>query len=71
MRKLIRKKNISLKSVNNHKTKSHKFYASHHNVSKGLEDIYKSLAPIYQSLSDDFEKADLCDLEFYERWLHG
>lgn len=71
LKKLIRKKNISKKSVNNHKIKNHKFYANNHIVSKEIEEIYTSLTPVYQTLNADYERVDLIDLEFYERWLNG
>lgn len=72
MRKFVIKKNRYLKTVNNHKIQNyHKLYEKKHIVSKGLEDVYKSLSPIYQELDNAFEKIDLIDLEFYERWLNG
>ena len=55
MKKIIKKKNIRLKSVNNHKIKIyHKKDSLNHIVSKGLEDVYASLDPIYQQLENDF-----------------
>lgn len=71
LKKLIKNKNITVKSVNNHKIKNHKFHPIKHIVSKELEEIYSSLSPIYQSLNNDFMMVDLIDLEFYERWLNG
>lgn len=71
VKKIIKNKNITVKSVNNHKIKNHKFNLNYHMVSKEMAQIYSSLAPIYQSLNDEFEKIDLIDLEFYERWLNG
>ena len=72
MKKVIKIKNRSFKSANNHKIQNyHKFYEKKHIVSKGLEEIYYQLAPIYQELDEDFQKTDLIDLEFYERWLNG
>ena len=72
MKKLIRKKNRSLKSVNNHKIQIyHKLRSKNHNVNRRLCENYAQMLPIYQELDLDFEKIDLIDLEFYERWLNG
>ena len=72
MKKLVRKKFRSLKSVNNHKIQIyHKLRANKHIVNGELGVIYKQMLPIYQELDFDFQKADLIDLEFYERWLNG
>lgn len=71
MKKTLKSKFTSLKSVNNHKIKSHKTNGVWHIVSKGIEDIFDSLAPIYQMLDEDFLQCDLIDYEFYERWLNG
>jgi len=72
MKKLIKNKNRTFKSANNHKIQIyHKLRLYNHIVSKGWEELYSGLAPIYQELQDDFDKVDLMDLEFYERWLNG
>lgn len=71
MKKIIKKKNRSFKSVNNHKTKIyHKKYNIKHIVSKDYEKLYASLSPIYQDLDRDYMDIDLMDLIFYERWLN-
>lgn len=72
LKKIIKKKNRRLKSVNNHKIKIyHKKASLNHIVSKDLEDVYASLSPIYQQLESDFMAIDMIDLIFYERWLNG
>ena len=72
MKKLIKKKNRSLKSVNNHKIKIyHKKGSLNHIVSKDLESLYKTLSPIYHDLDGDYMAIDMIDLIFYERWLNG
>ena len=69
---MLKNKNRTVKSVNNHKTQIyHKKRSCNHIVSKEWERIYKSLAPIYQDLDGDYMQVDLIDLEFYERWLNG
>lgn len=68
---LIKNKNITFKIANNHKTIYHKLGFRNHIVSKGLIWDYSMLIPIYQELAEDFERSDLIDLEFYERWLNG
>ena len=83
LKKLLKKKNTNHKSVNNHKinywvlkpTKSynlsgHKILSNYHIVNKELGEIFSSLIPIYQDLTYDYDKCDLIDLEFYERWLN-
>ena len=72
MKKIVKKKNRRLKSVNNHKIKIyHKMGSLNHIVSKDLEDAYASLGPIYQDLENDYMAIDMVDLIFYERWLNG
>ena len=72
MKKQNKKKNRTRKSVNNHKIRIyHKLKASKHNVSRETIEAYVQMTPIYQELGSAFEKADLIDLEFYERWLNG
>lgn len=70
MKKIVKRKNTTLKSVNNHKITNHNFYKCKHNVSKELIDGYLSMAPIYQTLNAEYANVDLVDLEFYERWLN-
>ena len=71
MKKILKKKNIVFKYVNNHKTTNyHILFVINHNVSKGLERVYSNLAPIYAELENDFQTIDLIDLKFYERWLN-
>lgn len=71
MKKILKNKNTTLKSVNNLKRKNHKFHIQSHNVSKGIKDACALLSPIYQELDVDFGKCDLIDYEYYERWLNG
>lgn len=71
LKKIIKKKNISLKNVNNHKIKIyHKKNSQKHIVSKDYKDAYSSLGPIYQELDQSYMAIDLIDLIFYERWLN-
>lgn len=70
LKKLVNVWNRQTKSVNNHKIKNHKFYCKQHIVSKEIELAYAEMTPIYLSLNSEFEKADLTDLIFYERWLN-
>lgn len=71
LKKILKKKNIVFKYVNNHKTTNyHILFVINHNVSKGLERVYSNLAPIYAELENDFQTIDLIDLKFYERWLN-
>lgn len=71
LKKILKKKNIVFKYVNNHKTTNyHILFVINHNVSKGLESVYSNLAPIYAELENDFQTIDLIDLKFYERWLN-
>ena len=70
--KNIKNKNRRFKSVNNHKIQIyHKLYKKNHIVSKGWAEKYSELSLIYRDLQSDFERVDLIDLEFYERWLNG
>jgi len=71
LKKVIKNKNRYLKSANNHKILSHKIVWKNHIVSKDWGSLWQSLSPIYQMLNNDFDKIDLVDLEFYERWLNG
>ena len=72
MRKLVKKKNRTYKSVNNHKIKIyHKKDRNNHRVIKDYKKIYDELSPIYQELNEDYSMIDMIDLIFYERWLNG
>ncbi len=72
LRKLLKNKNRIYQFANNHKIPSiHKKMRQQHNVSKGIQEIFRELAPIYEELNKDFCATDLMDLEFYERWLNG
>ena len=54
MKKILKKKNIVFKYVNNHKTTNyHILFVINHNVSKGLERVYSNLAPIYAELENE------------------
>ncbi len=70
--KKLKNKNRRVKSVNNYKTKlHHKSLRCWHSMSKDLTAIYDSLRPIYEELDSDFQKIDVVDLIYYERWLNG
>lgn len=72
LKKLVKNKNRIYQFANNHKIPSiHKLTIYNHNVSKGLQEIFRELAPIYEELDGGFATIDLMDLEFYERWLNG
>ena len=72
MKKVIKKKNRTFKSANNHKIQNyHKMFGNNHIVKWEPKEVYSQLASIYQELDDDFCQTDLIDLEFYERWLNG
>ena len=71
LEKIIKNKNRTFKFANNHKIQNyHKFFGKNHIVSMGCYD-YSQLSHIYRELDDDFQRVDLIDLEFYERWLNG
>lgn len=72
MKKLAKKTNRYRKSVNNLDIKFfHIFFDKNHIVSKEWVRVMSELAPVYQELNDDFEKIDVVDLIYYERWLNG
>lgn len=71
MKKILKCKFTSFKSVNNLKIKNHNFYAKSHNVSKEIIDAYASMSSIYQELAQDFCVCDWIDYKYYERWLNG
>ena len=69
---MTKKKNRSIKNVNNHKIKIyHKSKANKHTINKDIGEIYKDLCPIYHEIENDFMPIDMIDLIFYERWLNG
>lgn len=70
MKKLIKSKNIRLKSVNNQKTNHHNTPICWHTISKDIKSIYEELCPIYEELDRDFQTVDVVDLIYYERWLN-
>lgn len=71
LKKLLKNKNTTLKSVNNLKIKNHKFYIQSHNVSKEIIDAYASMSSIYQELAQYYDICDWIDYQYYERWLNG
>jgi len=71
LKKLLKNKNIYVKTVNNHKTQVyHKFWDKYHILSKGYRENISDMLHIYQDIDNDFTKVDLIDLNFYERWLN-
>ena len=72
MKKILKKRNITYRFVNNHKTKIyHTNMISNHIVSKDMIRIMEELYPIYRELDSDFQAIDVVDLIYYERWLNG
>lgn len=70
LKKIIKNKNIRMKSVNNQKTFHHIKDMCLHSISKDIKSIYESLCPIYEELDKDFQAVDVVDLIYYERWLN-
>lgn len=71
MKKILKRKNIYKKSVNNQTTKIfHKLFDKNHILIKGWVENLKELIPIYQEIENDFKQIDAVDLIFYERWLN-
>lgn len=70
MKKIIKLKNIRLKSVNNQRTNLHNRSLVLHSISKDIKSIYDNLCPIYAELDKDFQAVDVVDLIYYERWLN-
>lgn len=70
MKKICKSKNNSLKSVNNQTSNRHRYSGIWHIMSKDIGQIYESLRPIYAQLDSDFQKVDVVDLIYYERWLN-
>lgn len=70
MKKISKRKNITLKSVNNQTSNRHTRAKVWHTMSKDLNSIYESLRPIYEELEKDFQAFDVVDLIYYERWLN-
>ena len=72
MEKIIKKRNRTFKNVNNHKTKIyHIFGDKNHTLNKEIIQTMKELSLVYEDLDKDFQKVDLVDLIYYERWLNG
>ena len=72
MEKILKKRNRSYRSVNNHKTKIyHINIVDNHIVNKDMIQIMEELYPIYRELDNDFQAVDVVDLIYYERWLNG
>ena len=71
LEKIIKKRNISYRFVNNHKTKIYHIKTlNNHIVSKDMIRIMSELYPIYQELDSEFQIIDVVDLIYYERWLN-
>ena len=71
LKKILKKKNIYGKCVNNHKTTIyHKLWDKYHMLNKGYREYLHDLTPIYQDIEKDFSATYLIDLEIYERWLN-
>ncbi len=59
-----------LKNVNNLNIKNHIYNLCSHNLNKDILKAYLDMSKIYDELNCDFQKIDVVDLEFYERWLN-
>ena len=71
LKKILKKKNICGKFVNNHKTIIyHKLWDKYHMLSKGYRQYLNNLTPIYIDIEKDFDATYLIDLEIYESWLN-
>ena len=70
MNKFLKNRHIYRKSVNNLDIKIHIYSAKKHNVSKDIILAYQEMSNIYRQLDADFQKIDVVDLDFYERWLN-
>ena len=70
MRKFLKNRHIYKKCVNNLDIKIHIYSTSTHNVSKDIILAYQDMFVIYEELDADFQKIDVVDLDFYERWLN-
>ncbi len=70
MKKVLKNKHRYVKFVNNLGVKSHIYYAFRHILSKDIIKAYPDMSEIYAELDADFQKIDVVDLEFYERWLN-
>ena len=71
LEKIIKKRNRTLKNVNNHKTKIyHIFGGNGHILNKEMVQIMTELSPIYEELNSAFQTVDWVDLIYYERWLN-
>ena len=70
MSKFLKNRHRYRKNVNNLDIKSHIYYVRKHIVSKDITRAYEEMSLIYEQLDTDFQKIDVVDLEFYERWLN-
>ena len=70
MKKLIKKTNRYVKSVNNLGIIGHQILRSKHIIGRDWEKIISELRPIYEELDNDYSQIDLVDLIYYERWLN-
>lgn len=68
--KNLKNKHIYKKTVNNLDIKNHIYCVQRHNVSKDIARAYLEMSPVYLELDADFQKIDVVDLDFYERWLN-
>ncbi|MBE5739043.1 MAG: hypothetical protein E7354_04895 [Clostridiales bacterium] len=70
MKNILKNKHRYRKIVNNLDIKIHIYYPKSHNVSKGIIQAYLDMSAVYIDLDSDFQKIDVVDLDFYERWLN-
>lgn len=70
MEKVLKNRHRSLKIVNNLNIKNHIYSVEKHNLNKDILSVYSELSKIYAELDSDFQKIDVVDLDFYERWLN-
>lgn len=70
MKKVLKNRHRSLKNVNNLNIKNHIYKSNSHNLNKDILKAYLDMSKIYTELDSDFQKIDVVDLEFYERWLN-
>lgn len=70
VKKVLKNKHRYVKFVNNLDIKTHIYYPQKHILSKDIIKAYLDMSDIYAELDADFQKIDVVDLEFYERWLN-
>lgn len=70
LKKVLKSKHRYKKMVNNLGVKTHIYYQLKHTLSKDIIKAYKEMSEVYAELDADFQKIDVVDLEFYERWLN-